>query len=170
ALMGLGIHAGLGLDVDGPELPLLDGGARRWCEIFSLLDVDRASAAERRLEVTRPWTYESARSRYTFTPGPGTRIEVDARWDDPRLASTLAWDGDVDMYTACIAPSRTFAFAREVAEITERGLARGVDPESVVVIGEHAILSAGPAFRADEPVCHKMLDLLGDVYVHASAI
>ncbi len=170
ALMGLRIHGGVTIDVDGPELPLLDGGARRWCELFSALRLDPASGVPRTLAVTRPWSVELARSRYSFAPASGLAVEVDALWDDPRLARSASWGGDMNVYLAQIAPSRTFAFAREVAEIAEKGLARGVDPRSVIVVGEHDILAAGAPFRADEPVCHKLLDLLGDLYVHASVL
>jgi len=54
----------------------------------------------------------------------------------------------------------------EVEELVRRGLARHVDPASVVVLAPDAVLSAGRAFTPDEPVRHKLLDLLGDLYLH----
>jgi UDP-3-O-[3-hydroxymyristoyl] N-acetylglucosamine deacetylase len=174
ALAGLGVHAGLVLDVDGPELPLLDGGALAWCvAVRDLgLGMDTAGPAPGRmpppprLAVARAAFYEVGPSRYELTPADEVHVEVRVELDDPRLANEAAWHGEPADFVARIAPARTFALAHEVEELARRGLARHVDPASVVVVAPDAILHAGRPFSADEPARHKLLDLLGDLYLH----
>ena len=55
--------------------------------------------------------------------------------------------------------------ARDIGELVAGGLARHVEPASVVVLAPEAILHAGRAFSPDEPARHKLLDLLGDLYL-----
>ena len=164
ALAGLGLHDGVTLEVEGPELPLLDGSASAWCAALALLHV---SAVRPRLRVTRPAAYDVGSSRYELGPTRGA-VEVTVRvdFDDARLAPEATWQGDAADFIERIAPARTFALAREIDELARRGLARHVDPTCVVVIAPDAILHAGRPFSPDEPARHKLLDLIGDLYLH----
>ena len=148
ALAGLGIYEGLVIEVHGPEMPLLDGGAAAWC------------AAVARLELPRGWPRLHVTREATFDVG----VHVDL--GDPRFATDASWRGDPDDFVARIAPARPFTLARDVEELIRRGLARHADPESVVVIAPDAVHSAGRAFSPDEPARHKLLDLVGDLYLH----
>lgn len=162
AFAGLGVHDGVRIVVDGPELPVLDGGSVAFCEALRAIEAPRG---EPRVRVLAAGSIELGRSRYDFAPGPSVDVAVELEWSDARLVPRAAWAGDENVYIARIAPARTFAFASEVEALAERGLGQGVDPESVVVVGE-TILCSGRPFEADEPARHKLLDLLGDLYVH----
>jgi UDP-3-O-[3-hydroxymyristoyl] N-acetylglucosamine deacetylase len=85
--------------------------------------------------------------------------------DDPRISPDARWNGDPDDFHARIAPARTFALAHEVDELLRRGLVRYVDPASVVLIAPDTIHHVGRPFAADEPARHKLLDLIGDLYL-----
>jgi UDP-3-O-[3-hydroxymyristoyl] N-acetylglucosamine deacetylase len=150
ALAGLGVREGIAIAVDGPELPLLDGGAAKWCEVIAGFGIVLRRAG---LRVARSGTVEIGRSRYVF------EVEVE-------VEKTAKWSGDAMDFAARIAPARTFAFAHEVAELASRGLASHVDPESVVVLAPDVVHSAGRAFSSDEPARHKLLDLIGDLYLY----
>ena len=119
-----------------------------------------------RLEVARAATFDVGPSRYDFTPGRDVEVRVSIQLDDARLAGEASWSGGAEDFVTRIAPARTFALAHEVDELARRGLARHVDPASVVVIAPDAILHAGRPFSPDEPARHKLLDLLGDLYLH----
>jgi UDP-3-O-[3-hydroxymyristoyl] N-acetylglucosamine deacetylase len=162
ALAGLSLYEGLTLEVDGPELPLLDGGAARWCEALAQLGIPASRPGVR---VARRASFDIGPSRFELTPTDG-RVEVHVRvdFDDPRLAAEASWAGDPTDFVARIAPARTFALAREIDELARRGLARHVEPECVVIIAPDAILCAGRPFSPDEPARHKLLDLMGDLY------
>lgn len=162
ALAGLGIREGLELCVDGPELPLLDGGALAWCDALARLDLPSRPP---RLAVTRAASYAVGPSRYELAPSePGIDVSVHVELD-ARFEPMARWQGEAADFVARIAPARTFALAHEVEELARRGLARHADPASVVVLGPDAVLSSGRPFAPDEPARHKLLDLVGDLYL-----
>ena len=165
ALAGMGIHDGLVIDVDGGELPLLDGAATAWCAALARLAL---APTRPRLRVVRDAVLETRASRFAFSVGDRPRATLTTRieFPDARLAPDAAWGGDAHDFVARIAPARTFAFAREIEGLMQRGLAQFVAPESVIVIGDDAIHAAGNPFTADEPARHKLLDLMGDMYLY----
>jgi UDP-3-O-[3-hydroxymyristoyl] N-acetylglucosamine deacetylase len=165
ALAGLGVYEGLALSVDGPEFPLLDGGSAAWCDAIDRLGV---TSRRPRLRVARKATLEVGASRYEFEPG--ARVEVEVRleldgFDEARVAPKARWDGEADDFRRRIAPARTFVLARDIGDLVAGGLARHVEPASVVVLAPHAVHHAGRPFSADEPARHKLLDLMGDLYL-----
>jgi len=160
---GLGVHEGLEIEVSGSELPLLDGAARSWCEALREIGV-RGSAP--RSEVARDEDVDIGESRYAFRRATGVCVAVTIDFGDARLAPSAEWRGDPDDFVDRIAPARTFAFRHEVEALAARGLASHVTPESVVVIDRDAVLFAGAAFSFDEPARHKLLDLVGDLFLY----
>jgi UDP-3-O-[3-hydroxymyristoyl] N-acetylglucosamine deacetylase len=167
ALAGLGIHDGVAIVIDGDEAPLADGGARQYTDALASLGV---LATPPRLRVVRSGDVQVGASRYELrrsdTGDDAIAVEVVVDFDRPGLASTARWSGDPADFRARIAVARTFGFEREVEELLARGLASHVTPESVVVIGETRVLSSGAPFTDDEPARHKLLDLVGDLYLH----
>jgi UDP-3-O-[3-hydroxymyristoyl] N-acetylglucosamine deacetylase len=167
ALAGLGLHEGVAVVVEGSEAPLADGGARQYADALAALGV---VATAPRLRITRDGSIDVGASRYDLRcndAGDDTiAVEVEVDFDRPGLARVASWSGDAEDFRIRIAVARTFGFEREVAELVARGLASHVTPESVVVIGADRVLSAGMPFTTDEPARHKLLDLLGDLYVH----
>ena len=165
ALAGLGIYGGLALTIEGPEMPLLDGGAAAWCEAVDRLGL---SAGPPPARVTREAVVEVGASRYEFAPGGRVEVEVRvefAGFDETRIAPDARWAGDPRDFRARIAPARTFALARDLGDLLAGNLARQVDPASVVVLAPDAVHHAGRPFTPDEPARHKLLDLVGDLYV-----
>jgi UDP-3-O-[3-hydroxymyristoyl] N-acetylglucosamine deacetylase len=156
------IEHGLRIDVAGDELPLLDGGASAWVRSLVSFALPRTKSA---FEVVRDGTVEVGASRFTFRRAQGTRATVHVDFGDERLVSVAAWNGDPDDFDERIAPARTFALERDLDEIGRAGLARHVDPESVVLVAQ-TIHSSGRPFRSDEPARHKLLDFIGDAYLH----
>jgi UDP-3-O-[3-hydroxymyristoyl] N-acetylglucosamine deacetylase len=163
ALAGMGVYAGVLLEVDGGEMPLLDGAAAAWCEALERLG---APVGVPRLRVVRSAVLRAGPSTYEFSPGAGVDIEVRLELDDPRIHPTARWAGDAADFRSRIAPARTFATSGDMDELARRGLARHVPPASVILVTPGAILCAGRPFVADEPARHKLLDLLGDLYLH----
>jgi UDP-3-O-[3-hydroxymyristoyl] N-acetylglucosamine deacetylase len=163
ALAALGIRDGVVIELEGPEIPLVDGGARAFMNLLASLQLVPAAPA---LRVVRGGVVEVESSRYELRPGSGVEVEVEVDFDDVRLASHARWTGDPADFRERIASARTFGFAHEVEALLARGLASHVAPESVVVIAQDHILSAGQPFNADEPARHKLLDLVGDLYAH----
>lgn len=162
ALAGLGLRDGVLVDLDGPELPLLDGGAAAYCDALRTLPLRPGTPT---LRVVREASFDIGPSRFTFRPGDALDVAVTVELD-PRFERDARWLGDAEDYVHRIAPARTFTLSAEVEELVRRGLARHVDPASVVVLTPDGVLSAGRRFAPDEPARHKLLDLLGDLYLH----
>jgi UDP-3-O-[3-hydroxymyristoyl] N-acetylglucosamine deacetylase len=163
ALAGLGVREGLELHLEGPEMPLLDGGALAWCEAIGRFALP---AGPPLLRVTRAVTYEVGPSRYELAPADeGIDVSVHVELDS-RFGPHARWRGDAQDFVERIAPARTFALAHEFEELARLGLARHADPASVVVLASDAVLSSGRPFAPDEPARHKLLDLIGDLYLH----
>lgn len=163
ALAGLGVYDGIVLDVDGPEMPLLDGGCADWCDAIARLGLP---ATRPRLRVARAAVLEVGPSRFELAPGDGTvDVSVHLETDDGRLDRDARWRGEAGDFVTRIAPARTFVFVHELDELARRGLARHVDPACVVVVTPEALLHAGRPALPDEPARHKLLDLVGDLYL-----
>lgn len=166
ALGALSIRDGVVIEVDGFEMPIADGGARRFIEALGDLGVGPSPPP---LRVMRAATFDIGTSRYEFLPPASAAdgaiiVEVTVDFSDMRLESRARWTGDATDFRDRIAPARTFGFEHELGTLLERGLAQHVPIESVVLIASDAIHSAGPTFTADEPARHKLLDLVGDLY------
>ncbi len=164
ALGGLGVYDGIAIAVEGPELPFLDGGAAMWCDVIQRLGV---TPSRPRIRVARAGALEVGTSRYEFTPGAGIEVEVRLElegFDEARVAPEARWQGDASDFRLRVAAARTFVLARDVGELVAAGLARHVDPGSVVVLAPDAVFHAGRPFSPDEPARHKLLDLVGDLY------
>ncbi|MCL2725422.1 MAG: UDP-3-O-acyl-N-acetylglucosamine deacetylase [Polyangiaceae bacterium] len=165
ALSGLGAHTGVLVTFEGPEAPLADGGAACFCDALAAV-ARKDVRADPPLLVVRDGEIVVGSSAYLFEKGGSIRVEVDVDFGDERLARGARWNGDAKDFRARIATARTFGFEREIADLLTRGLASHVSPESVVLIGAQRIFSAGAPFFADEPARHKLLDLLGDMFLY----
>lgn len=166
ALGSMSIRDGLVVEVDGPEIPLVDGGARAFIDALEPLGLGASPPV---LRVVRAGAVDVGASRYELEPpehATDVRVDVEIDFDDRRLERQARWNGDAADFRDRIATARTFGFEHEIGELIERGLASHVAPESVVVVGRDRILSAGRPFRSDEPARHKLLDLVGDLYAH----
>ena len=162
ALAGLGLHDGVAITLEGDEMPLADGGARLFVDALLSLDVVPSRS---RLLVVRAGELTHGGSRMSFAKADDVRVRVAIDFADPRLAADAAWDGSRADFIGRIASARTFGFAHEIDELARRGLASHVAKESVVVVTDDGILCAGEPFTSDEPARHKLLDLLGDLFV-----
>lgn len=163
ALAGLQVRQGIVIEVRGGEIPLLDGAA------FELAMATRA--LEPRPTPPSLWVREHAElfegdSSYTFHPGDECRLQVQVDFQGVG-AQHATFDGSERCFLEQIAPSRTFGFARDAAALHASGLAKGVDPHTVLVLDDagQAIPPSRPATE-NELARHKLLDLLGDLYLY----
>ncbi|MFO0662549.1 MAG: UDP-3-O-acyl-N-acetylglucosamine deacetylase [Polyangiaceae bacterium] len=162
ALAAFGAYEGLRLEVSGTEMPLLDGTARLWSQ--ALVDLG-FSPSPPPFRIDAPFDYEVGGSRYSFRPSDRVKVTCALRTDDLRLATEASWSGDALDFHERIAGARTFAFARDLENYARLGASAHVDPSNVIVVGD-TIHCAGRPFEPDEPVRHKLLDLIGDMFAH----
>jgi UDP-3-O-[3-hydroxymyristoyl] N-acetylglucosamine deacetylase len=163
AIAGLGLFSGLSVDVEGDEVPLLDGCAASIA--YALQGLALPALASTPARVTRESELSVGDAVYVFSPARETEIVVDVDYPEARFGRALSgrasWSGDAGSFRDAIAPSRTFGAARELDDLRARGLAAHVPLGAVV-----ALDIDDPAWAPrdeGEPLRHKLLDLIGDL-------
>lgn len=162
AMAGLSIRNGLEIELTGPEVPLLDGGALELGQALGALELPRDPPG---LRVVQAGDIHVDGSRYAFEPGDLVEIEVEV--DFAGVGSeTARWRGDAVDFLSEIAPARTFGFRSEAEELRRLGRAVHVDPYAVIVIEpDGSVAPPGQPPGPAELARHKLLDLLGDLYL-----
>ncbi len=165
----LSAAAGEGLDncrieLEGPEVPILDGSALPFVRLFHAAGFARQAALVRPFVATRPIEIIRGDRSMRFEPdGPGLTITYEIDFPHPVVGrQQLTISIRPEEYATRIAPARTFGFMREVEALRARGLARGGSLHNAVVLDDVGVVSGPLRFR-DEFVRHKILDLLGDL-------
>jgi UDP-3-O-[3-hydroxymyristoyl] N-acetylglucosamine deacetylase len=161
-MAALGLQRGVAVTLDGDEVPIVDGCAATWMDALAALGVAATPAT---IAVTRDEVIDVGTSRYAFARSDARHVAVELELGDARIAPRAEWHGDPRDFRERVATARTFCFAHEVEVLAKAGLASHVTPEMVVVIGPE-ILAAGRPFEADEPARHKLLDLVGDLFLY----
>lgn len=165
ALHGCGIH-NLRIDIDGPEVPILDGSAAPFVTRILAAGLAPCHAPLKVLRVMRPVTVEKGAASASLYPAP--TLEVAFRIDfDERAIGTQMRDLRMSNGTFLreLSDCRTFCLRSDVEAMQANGLALGGTLENAVVFDKGEVLSPGGLRRKDEPVRHKMLDVMGDLYV-----
>lgn len=164
ALFGLGID-NLLIEVDGAEVPILDGSAAQFVEAIDQVGIEVQDVKRRYIRVIKPVRIESGASWAEFRPYGGTRFEVEIDFESPAIGrQSFASDINDDIFRRDIARARTFGFMKDVERLWAAGYALGSSLENSVVIGDdsHIINIEGLRF-SNEFVRHKTLDAMGDL-------
>jgi UDP-3-O-[3-hydroxymyristoyl] N-acetylglucosamine deacetylase len=162
--------AGLGLDnvevhLSGPEVPILDGSSLPWVKLVQDAGLRRQFAPKTFLKIRQPITVEMGTRSLCVVPSAKLKVIYTMCFDHPILGEqTAAMEVGRDRYIRDVAPCRTYGFLRDLDMLSRLGLARGGSLDNAVVVGEDGILN-GPLRFPDELVRHKILDLLGDLYL-----
>ena len=164
ALSGCGVDSAL-VELDGGEVPILDGSAAPFARAIADAGLVALAEPRRTLVLVKPLTLEEEAAALEASPSPVFSISYSISFDHPAIG-TQAIDLEVnpDVFLRDIAPARTFGFLRDVDELHRRGLARGGSLENAVVLDETSVIN-GPLRFPDEFVRHKVLDLLGDLFL-----
>jgi UDP-3-O-[3-hydroxymyristoyl] N-acetylglucosamine deacetylase len=163
ALAGCGIHNAV-VEVDGPEVPILDGSAAPFVRGILDVGIQRQDAGIHAIEVTREIVVAEGPAMAKLTPADGLEMDfsidfTDAAIGRQRRVANLANGRFVREYC----DSRTFCRQADVDAMHAAGLALGGTYDNAVVVDGDAVLSPGGFRHADEAVRHKMLDALGDL-------
>jgi len=152
------------IDLDGPEVPALDGSAALWGEGLLAAGIVEQEARARRLTIKSPMHVESGTARYDVLPYAGYRISGGIDFEHPAIGRQfVAAEVAPDVFHAELAPARTFGLASWKTDLQERGLALGATTQNTVALSDER-LEDGCALRyPDEFVRHKLLDVIGDL-------
>lgn len=170
AVAGLGI-GDIDMDVDGGEIPVLDGSALPFAEmLYEAREMSPAGfgSSERaclRLFAPIVVTESKGDRLIAASPAATARITYVLDYAHPLVGtSTFSFTlGDAESFLAEVAGARTFALLSEVEGLRSRGLAKGGSLENAVVVGDEGLLNPEGLRFPDEYVRHKVVDLLGDL-------
>ena len=165
AFCALGVSNAV-VEVDGPELPILDGSAKPFVDLLDRAGFRRQEAPVRYIEVLEPIRVEQGDKSAALLPCDRYEMRFEIGFPTPVIGNQVV-DFVVDEATFReeIAAARTFGFAHEVEALRQAGLARGGSLENAVVIDGDQILNPGGLRMEREFVRHKALDAIGDLYV-----
>ncbi|MCD1616518.1 UDP-3-O-acyl-N-acetylglucosamine deacetylase [Salipiger marinus] len=170
ALSGCGIHNAL-IDLDGPEVPILDGSAAPFVRGIMARGVRHLAAPVRAIEVLAPVEVQTKAGWARLEPGQGLTMNFHIDFPDAAIGTQ---DKRLDLANGAfvreLCDSRTFCRQSDVDSMQKNGLALGGTYENAVVVDGDRVLSPGGLRHADEAVRHKMLDALGDLYTAGAPI
>jgi UDP-3-O-[3-hydroxymyristoyl] N-acetylglucosamine deacetylase len=159
------------IEVDGPEIPIMDGSAAPFLFLIECAGIAEQDAARRAIKVLRP-----------VVVGDETRSAALLPDDAPSLSFVIDFESrainrqdicvalDSATFKTEIAGARTFGFLHEVDRMREAGLARGGSLDNSIVVSGDRILNEGGLRYADEFVRHKVLDAVGDLALAGAPI
>ncbi|MBE0617190.1 MAG: UDP-3-O-acyl-N-acetylglucosamine deacetylase, partial [Proteobacteria bacterium] len=163
ALSALGVDNCV-VEVDGPELPILDGSAGAYVEALLAVGLRRQRGARRFLRVEKPLRVESGDKFCIVRPADAFRVTYTIDFDG-RFPGAQHFYLDVGprTFVAELAQARTFGFLEEVTYLRSVGKARGGSLENAVVLDGGKVLNPEGLRMSDEMVRHKILDAVGDL-------
>jgi UDP-3-O-[3-hydroxymyristoyl] N-acetylglucosamine deacetylase len=164
ALYALGIDNAI-IEVDGPEVPILDGSAAPFVEAIDQAGIATLAARRRCIRVLRPVRVNIGACYGELRPyARGLRVETEIEFDHPLIGrQTFAMDVQPNLFRRELARARTFGFMRDVTKLWSAGYARGASFENTVVLAEDRILNTEGMRFPDEFVRHKAVDAIGDL-------
>jgi len=164
ALHGLGVDNAI-VEVDGPEVPIMDGSAQPFVAAIDQAGIVALPATRRYVQVLKPVRVAKGDSYGELRPHlRGLRIETEIEFDHPLIGrQSFAIDIEPDLFRRELARARTFGFMRDVSKLWAAGYALGASFENTVVIAENRILNPEGVRFADEFVRHKAVDAIGDL-------
>jgi UDP-3-O-[3-hydroxymyristoyl] N-acetylglucosamine deacetylase len=164
ALRGMGVDNAT-IEIDGPEVPIMDGSAAPFVAAIDQAGIVEQSAARRFIQVMRPVRVAVGDSFGELRPyAAGFRAEVEIDFANPVIGrQKYVLDLSAEKFRREICRARTFGFMNEVARLWLAGFALGASFDNSVVFDEERLLNAEGLRYGDECVRHKVLDVIGDL-------
>lgn len=161
ALHALGI-TDVRVEMDGPEPPVTDGASDVYVEALLKAGIQELDSEQPMLNIRQKITYTCGNISYSAEPADKLTFTFVYRHKHPLLAhSEYSFEFTQDNYIEQIARARTFGFEEELEFLKAHGLAKGGNLENAVIIGKDKFINERRF--PDEPVRHKLLDLIGDI-------
>ena len=189
AIKGMDID-NIRVEVNGPEAPVADGSALIFMELLEEVGVVEQSSEREYFEFDEPINFSAPEDNVDIVIVPANELKVTFLVDykQPSLGTQYTWLPSMEMFKREFAPARTFCFLHEILQLKQHGLIKGGSLDNAIVfadaetdadeleklkvlfkyhepitIGEKGFLNQTPLRFYNEPVRHKVLDLIGDI-------
>ncbi|MEO1403577.1 MAG: UDP-3-O-acyl-N-acetylglucosamine deacetylase [Cyanobacteria bacterium J06635_1] len=155
------------IEIDGPEVPLLDGSAQGWVSAMESVGlVAQAIPRSHRVSLAAPVTVQSGDAFVVAMPAPSLRFTYGIDFDLGAIGNQWhSWSPGSSPDTSFaseVAPARTFGLAHQIEYLRSQGLIQGGSLENALVCSQDGWVNP-PLRFANEPARHKLLDLVGDL-------
>ena len=162
ALAALGVDNAQ-IEIDAPEVPLLDGSAQGWTEALATATVIPQLTPCSHTTLREPvWVYQGD-AFVAALPSADLRFTYGIDFELPAIGNQwMSWSPQHEPFEQAIAPARTFALAHQIEQLRSMGLIKGGSLENALVCNQAGWLNP-PLRFPNEPVRHKLLDLIGDL-------
>lgn len=169
AIAGLGID-NLQIELDAPELPAMDGSAKPFLDALVKAGTETSDQPKRCLTIRTPVVVQQEDAMVAAMPcneSDDTQLlyELDYGPDNPLGRQTHQFSFQNGNYAHEIAPARTYILEREARALRAAGEGSHLSEDDVLVIGDNGPMGQNKMRFEDEPARHKLLDLIGDLYL-----
>lgn len=170
ALSAAGVDNAI-IEIDGPEVPIMDGSADAFVFLIEMAGIQEQSALRKEIVVLKPISLEHQGRHAILMPSDETRFSVDITFNS-KLIQQQKYDFVLDRkgFKTEISRARTFGFYEDVEKMTKLGFMRGGSLDNAVVIKDDAVMNEGGLRFVDEFVRHKVLDAVGDLALAGAPI
>jgi UDP-3-O-acyl N-acetylglucosamine deacetylase len=147
------------------EVPVLDGSSVEFCDLFEEVGLENQSGDWHRIALLEPVRIETGKASILLEPCDSFEIDYTLEYPAPVGSQRFVFRlDDPSAYRKEIAPARTFGFVKDIGMLQRQGLALGGRFDNFVLFGEEGPINDALRFP-DEPVRHKILDAIGDLYL-----
>jgi UDP-3-O-[3-hydroxymyristoyl] N-acetylglucosamine deacetylase len=162
ALSSMGIDNAQ-IELDATEVPLLDGSALPWVEAIAQAGIVVQEAERSQFVLTEPITVTQGDAFVAAFPANELRFTYGIDFDLPAIGNQWqSWSPDRESFAETIAPARTFGIAEQIDHLRQQGLIKGGSLDNALVCSRDGWVNP-PLRFSNEPVRHKLLDLVGDL-------
>ena len=159
------------VEIEGPEIPVMDGSAGPFLDAIDRAGKKTLSAARTALKVTAPIEVRDGDRFIRATPGDRRRLDVSIAFADAAIGgASISLDLDKPEILRRLARARTFCRLADIDAMKAAGLGRGGSLDNAIVVDGDRILNAGGLRDPDEFVLHKALDMVGDLALAGAPI
>jgi UDP-3-O-[3-hydroxymyristoyl] N-acetylglucosamine deacetylase / 3-hydroxyacyl-[acyl-carrier-protein] dehydratase len=163
ALSGLGIH-NIEIEIDGSEVPGFDGSSTPIYEALVRAGIAHQDRECVPIIVRRPIIIQEGDASIMAFPAPEFKVSYTLCYDHPALKDFMEIVVTPESFKHELLGARTFCLEEEVAQLRALGFGKGANFENTLVLGAEGVIQNKLRFK-NEFVRHKILDLVGDLYV-----
>ena len=167
AFSGLGIDNAY-VDVDAPEIPIMDGSSGPFVFLIQSAGIEEQKAYKKFIRIKDKIEVTNGDKRASLAPYDGFKISCGINFDHPAFKEELQ-NIDIDFtdnsFVKDISRARTFGFMSDYETMRARNLARGASLDNAVVLNDYTVVNEGGLRYPNEFVKHKVLDIIGDLYL-----
>ncbi len=167
ALAGLGVD-NLCVDVDAPEIPIMDGSAAPFVLLLKAAGLFEQYSSKRFFKIKKTVLIEQGDKWAKLMPYEGFCMDFTLKYDHPvfrRLPQKATFDFGREDFGQELSRARTFGLLSDYDKLRAANLALGGSLDNTVVINDHKIVNPEGLRYANECAKHKLLDALGDLYM-----